>query len=55
MDEKKIIFACEEHIEIALDDFVNLEEKAPQMIKLSELENKKCNYCNNKSEYELLH
>jgi len=55
MDENKIIFACEEHIETALDDFVNFEEKAPQMIKLSENENIKCSYCKNEAEYKLLH
>ncbi len=54
MNENKIIYACKEHIDIALDDYVNEEEKAPQMKIVADLGNLKCSYCENKAEYELL-
>lgn len=44
------IFACREHIEIAIDDFVNETEEAPQ-IKL--ISNEICSYCSEKAEYEI--
>ena len=54
MNENKIIYACREHIDIALDDYVNEEEKAPQMKIVADIESFKCSYCENKAEYELL-
>lgn len=48
--EQKIIYSCKEHVEMAIDDFVNEIEQAPQIIKI---ENKKCSYCNEKAEYEI--
>lgn len=48
--EINIIYACKEHVEMAIDDFVNSTEEAPQIIKI---ENKKCNYCDEKAEYEI--
>lgn len=50
MDNKNI-YACKEHIEMAIDDFVNSTEEAPQIIKF---ENEKCNYCNEQAEYEIM-
>lgn len=54
MAENKIIYACKEHIEIALDDYVNEEEKAPQMKIVAVEACSKCRYCDKKAEYELL-
>jgi len=54
MTENKIIFACKDHIEIALDDFVNTEEKAPQMKIVSNENSIKCDYCEKESVYEIL-
>lgn len=54
MDHNKIIYACKEHIEIALDDYVNEEEKAPQMRIVSKESSANCCYCDKKAEYELL-
>lgn len=48
--EEKDIYACKNHIEIALDDFVVLNEKAPEMIRISD---GKCTYCEEKAEYKL--
>lgn len=50
MVEDKIIYACIEHVEIALDDYVNEIEDAPNMQKC---EDKTCSYCNNSSAYKL--
>lgn len=47
----KIIYTCIEHVDMALDDFVNEEEQAPSMEKCDE--NRPCNYCNNTSTYKL--
>ncbi len=43
------IFACMEHVEQAIDDYVNLKEAAPQLIKADEDE--KCSYCQKTAEY----
>ena len=44
------IFACREHVEIAIDDFVNEMESAPQItVVVDEV----CSYCNNKAEYKI--
>jgi len=50
MDENKIIYACIEHIEIALDDYINEKENAPNMQKC---EDKTCSYCSDKAIYKL--
>lgn len=42
MHDKNTIFACNKHIEIAIDDFVDKYEEAPDMLIES---NTKCNYC----------
>ena len=51
MNDEIKIYACKEHAEIALDDFVNDEEKAPQILKVQE--EKKCSYCEKAAEYEI--
>ncbi|MFA9422135.1 MAG: CxxH/CxxC protein [Sedimentibacter sp.] len=53
MKEEKVIFACLEHAELALDDYVNFEEIAPQIIKIQD-ENQKCNYCEKNAEYKVM-
>jgi len=50
MKNEKIIFACLEHAELALDDYVNLEEMAPQILKTQD-EKQKCSYCEKNAEY----
>lgn len=54
MVEDEIIYACAEHIEIAIDDYVNSEEKAPQMEIVAKDYNKKCTYCSEQAKYVLL-
>lgn len=43
------IFACMEHVEQAIDDYVNSKEAAPQLIKTDKKE--KCSYCKKNAEY----
>ncbi|HOH69640.1 MAG TPA: CxxH/CxxC protein [Sedimentibacter sp.] len=43
------IFACKDHADQALDDYVNKNEAAPELIKASE--EKKCSYCQKNAEY----
>lgn len=45
---KKEIYTCKEHVEVALDDIVNECEKAPQ---IEENSSKKCDYCEKLCEY----
>ena len=54
MTNEKIIFACKEHIENALDDYVNYEEKAPNMVNVTEENHVNCSYCDKEAEYQLL-
>lgn len=54
MIEDKILFACKEHIEVALDDYVNHEEKAPHMIVIEDENNSICSYCEQEAKYKLL-
>lgn len=53
MEKQEIFFACEEHVDIALDDYVNFEEKAPKIIEIKD-ENQKCSYCEKKAEYKIM-
>lgn len=53
MKKEKIIYACLEHAELALDDYVNSEEIAPQILKIH-AENQKCSYCEKDAEYEVM-
>lgn len=48
--EDKIIYACKEHVEMAIDDFVNEIEAAPQIAAIC---NENCMYCNEKAEYKI--
>ena len=41
-------FSCEEHIDMAIDDFLVEEERFPSVDKTS---NNKCDYCSNKAIY----
>ena len=43
------IFACMEHVEQAIDDYVNSKEATPQLIKTDKKE--KCSYCKKNAEY----
>jgi CxxH/CxxC protein (TIGR04129 family) len=51
MREKKMkveIYACEEHIDMALEDFVNTKEEAPEILSVSV---EKCAYCDRMALY----
>ncbi len=50
MEKQTVIFACRQHVDIAIDDFVNEKEAAPQMSKVQDI---KCSYCNEEAEYEI--
>ena len=45
----KMIFACMDHVEQALDDYVNFQETPPQLNKTTETN--KCTYCPENAEY----
>jgi|UPI0003A063BE CxxH/CxxC protein (TIGR04129 family) len=47
MDSRKI-YACKDHVEDAMDDFINYEETFPI---IEEVKGVKCNYCENDSCY----
>jgi CxxH/CxxC protein (TIGR04129 family) len=49
---EKIIYACMEHVEQALDDYVNFQEVPPQLLKTSE--EHKCTYCLKNAEYIIM-
>lgn len=49
-DSVKNKFSCEEHIDIAIDEFLVEEERFPSMDKA--LDNK-CDYCSDKAVYEV--
>lgn len=51
-NNEKVIFACMEHVEQAIDDFVNFQEVAPLIIKLKE--ERKCTYCTKNAEYKIM-
>lgn len=53
MDENKVAYACGEHVEMALDDYVNAEEKAPSIDKINIFENIRCSYCKEQAVYIL--
>lgn len=46
----KIVYVCNEHLDEAMDDIINMNETFPVMDE--ELE-EKCSYCNSKSKYRL--
>ena len=52
MENKKVIYTCNEHVEIAIDDYINEcdDGKAPNIDRCSE---KVCNYCENIAEYKI--
>ncbi|MBN2284846.1 MAG: CxxH/CxxC protein [Tissierellales bacterium] len=45
---KNEIYACEEHIDMAMDDFVNDNEAAPEVLSYA---GEKCNYCDRMAVY----
>lgn len=49
---EEIIFSCNEHVDQAIDDYVNYLEVSPQLIKTSE--DKKCTYCNKNAVYKII-
>lgn len=44
------LYACFEHAEIAIDDYVNEKEEAPQIVKV---QNQRCSYCKEDAKYEI--
>ena len=44
------IYACEEHIDEAMDEVINEKETFPV---INEVEEKKCSYCNTRAKYEV--
>ncbi|MBP1926799.1 CxxH/CxxC protein (TIGR04129 family) [Sedimentibacter acidaminivorans] len=54
MVENKNLYACKDHIEVALDDYINFEENAPYMVEVSDEEQVVCSYCEQKAKYKLL-
>ena len=52
MIKDNIIYACIEHIEMAIDDYINEknDERAPSMEKCSE---GTCSYCNKPADYKI--
>jgi CxxH/CxxC protein (TIGR04129 family) len=44
----KTIYACEEHVDMAIDDYVNEFEEAPEVLKE---EINQCRYCQSKAFY----
>lgn len=46
----EIKYACEEHIDEAMDEVINEKETFPI---ISEVKDKKCDYCSKKSCYEV--
>ena len=44
----KTIYACEEHVDMAIDDYVNEFAEAPEVLKE---EINKCHYCQLKAVY----
>lgn len=50
MEKQTVIFACKAHVEMAIDDFVNEKEAAPEIINTQK---NKCNYCKEDAEYEI--
>lgn len=50
MEKDKVLYACKTHVEMAIDDFVNKSEAAPQITKV---QNEKCSYCKDEAEYEI--
>lgn len=43
-------FACDDHIDMVMDEYINDNETFPELI---ECETETCNYCKNKSKYEI--
>ena len=50
MEKQTVIFACKAHVEMAIDDFVNEKEAAPEITNINKI---KCNYCEEDAEYEI--
>lgn len=50
MEKEIVIYTCRDHVEMAIDDFVNKVEGAPQIVKV---QNGKCSYCKEDAEYEI--
>lgn len=43
-------YACEDHIDIAMDEFINDNETFPELVD-NTIE--KCSFCHNNSKYEI--
>lgn len=44
------IYACEDHIDLAMDEFINDNETFPELIDNT---TEKCSFCDNNSKYEI--
>lgn len=51
-ENKKNIHTCLEHVEQAIDDFVNEQEIAPEIVEILNSEIL-CKYCNSRAEYKI--
>jgi CxxH/CxxC protein (TIGR04129 family) len=51
MDER---FCCTDHMDIALDDFVDCFQKAPEMEELT-TQTVDCHFCSQPAQYHLYH
>ncbi|NLJ58649.1 MAG: CxxH/CxxC protein [Tissierellia bacterium] len=47
----KIIYSCSVHVEQAIDDYVNFNEAAPQILITNKVLN--CTYCDKKAKYKI--
>ncbi len=54
MTENKILYACKDHIDVALDDYINCEENAPHMVEVSDENQIVCSYCEQKAKYSIM-
>lgn len=46
------IYSCIDHVEQAIDDYVNFNEEAPQLLITNKVRN--CTYCHEKAEYIII-
>ncbi len=47
-------YACDEHIDEVIDDFINMYNETPELVFNNQLKENCCNYCSNNAKYLLL-